>query len=263
MMVKTAYGSVGIETAGDGIPVVLLHGFPHNRTLWSPQLDFPMSGIYRLTPDLPGFGESSAIEEPSVESWSDWLVALLDTMELDKVVLGGLSMGGYVTLAFWRRYPERVRGLILADTKSGADSAEGKKKRLEMQELVAANGSGAVADQMITGMVGKTTREQRPAVVATLDAMMRKASPKGVHDALDVMRNRPDSTPFLPRITVPTLIICGDEDVLTPPDESRAMARDIPDSHLEIVPKAGHASNLEAPDTFSGLLMAFVQAKIL
>jgi 3-oxoadipate enol-lactonase len=253
---------VGLSEAGEGDALVLLHGFPHDRALWAPQLADPPKGVRLLAPDLPGFGESARIEAPSVDTWADWLAALLDHLQLDRVMLGGLSMGGYLCFAFWRRHPQRVSALLLCDTKAGADDDQGKAKRLEMQRLAKEKGAGAIAEKMITGMVGKTTREERPAVVATLDAMMRRASPQAIHDALDVLRLRPDSTPTLATIAVPTLIACGEEDALTPVAESRAMHAAIRGSELGVIPRAGHASNLEDPAAFGRLLKGFVSATI-
>ncbi len=260
--IRTATGTVGVESVGTGVPMVLLHGFPHDRTLWAPQLAAAIPGVRTVAPDLPGFGESESIPMASVDAWADWIATLLDALEIDRVILGGLSMGGYLCFAFWRRYPERVRALVLADTKAGADNEEGKGKRIAMQQLAAAEGVGAVAEKMLPGMVGKTTRETRPAVVATLDAMMRRASVRAVHDALDVLRGRPDSTPTLATITVPTLIVVGEEDALTPVAESRTMAAGIAGSRLEVIANAGHASNLEDAATFTRLLSGFVGATI-
>ncbi len=262
MIIRTPAGLVGLDTAGAGVPLVLLHGFPHDRTLWAPQLAAAIPDVRTVAPDLPGFGESAPIAAASVDAWADWLAGLLDAVELDRVILGGLSMGGYLCFAFWRRHPDRVRALVLADTKAGADDAEGKAKRVAMQQVAASEGVGSIAEKMITGMVGKTTRETRPDVVATLAAMMRRQGVRAVHDALDVLKERPDSTPTLATITVPTLILVGEEDALTPVAESRAMAAAIPGSRLEVIPQAGHASNLEDAATFTRLLSEFVEATI-
>lgn len=260
--VKVGRDAVAFESSGNGEPLVLLHGFPHDRSLWAPQLAAPIPGVRLFAPDLPGFGESSRLKEASVERWADWLAALLDQLGLDRVILGGLSMGGYLCFAFWRRHPRRVRALALADTRAGADDVDGKAKRTAMQELVREQGVGAVAERMITGMVGRTTREERPDVVATLDAMMRRARVPAIVDALTLLRERPDSTMTLGTIDVPTLILCGEEDALTPLKESEAMHAAIAGSRLEVVPRAGHASNLEDPATFNRLLSGFASATI-
>ncbi len=261
MIITTRLGNVGIEEAGTGVPVILLHGFPHDRSLWSAQLAAPPAGARLIAVDLPGFGESESAAVPSLDAWADWLAAVLDALTLEQAVIGGLSMGGYLAFAFWRRHPTRVTGLILSDTKAGADSDEARVKRVAMQGMALASGPGAIADAMLPGMVGKTTRETRPQAVAYLDAMMRRASVGGIHDGLDALRNRVDSTPTLATITVPTLILCGDEDTLTPLKESEAMHADIPDSQLGVIPGAGHASCVEHPAAFTALLSSFIRAR--
>lgn len=260
MIVTTAAGRVGFEEAGRGTPLLLLHGFPHDRTLWEAQLAAPPATARLIAPDLPGFGESAVVDVPSLDAWADWCIALCDSLELPQVVLGGLSMGGYLAFALWRRHPERIRGLILADTKAGADSEEARAKRVEMQALALAEGAAGVAEKMMAGMVGKTSRETRPTALAFLEAMMRRASVGAIVDALDAMRTRADSAPTLPTITVPTLVICGDEDALTPVKESEALHAAIPDSQLAIIPGAGHASCVEHPAAFNALLTGFVAA---
>lgn len=262
MIVHTALGAVGLDDAGSGVPVVWLHGFPHDRTVWAPQLASPAPGFRYLAPDLPGFGESVQLPDPSLDTWADWIATLLDTLSIDRAVIAGLSMGGYLAFAFWRRHPERVLALVLADTRAGADSDEARAKRRETQSLVLAEGSGAIADLMIPGMAGKTTRAERPAAVATIHAVMRRASVAGIVDGLQALMDRDDSTPTLATIAVPTLVICGEEDVLTPVADSRLIAAGIAGSRLALIPGAGHVSNIAAPEAFNALLSDFLAATI-
>jgi 3-oxoadipate enol-lactonase len=262
MMVHTRVGRVGFDEAGAGAAVVLLHGFPHDRTLWTAQLRSPVVGARYVAPDLPGFGESDRLADPSLDAWADGVIALLDTLGVARAIVGGLSMGGYLALACWRRHPDRIGGLILADTRAGADTAEARARRVEMQALARTEGAGAIAERMALGMTGRTTRESRPEVTAALDTMMRRATPDALVDALQVLMDRPDATPTLATITVPTLILCGDEDVLTPVAESEAMHAAVGGSTLHIIRGAGHASNVEAPYAFNRLLSAFVTATI-
>lgn len=262
MIVPTAFGGVGLDSAGEGAPLVLLHGFPHDRSLWAPQLAAVPPGVRLIAPDLPGFGESASLADASFDAWADGLAGLFDALRIERAILGGLSMGGYLAFAFWRRHPGRVRALVLADTRPGADSEEARANRRALQSLARAEGTGAVADRMITGMVGRTTRETRPAVIGSLDAMMRRASVPALTDALDAMIERGDSTPTLGTIRVPTLVVCGEEDVLTPVAESRAMHAAITGSSLALIPAAGHVSNLEAPEVFNSLLYGFTLASI-
>lgn len=262
MKLQTRFGTVGYDEAGNGFPLVLLHGFPHDRTLWAAQLAAPPTGIRLIAPDLPGFGSSDSAEVPSLDHWADWTIAVCDSLGLDTVAVGGLSMGGYLTLALWRRHASRLRALVLADTKSGADSEEAREKRVAMQKTVVQEGAGAIADAMMPGMVGKTTRRDRPGAVEYLDAMLRRASVSAIHDGLEAMRTRPDATPLLAGISVPTLVLCGDEDTLTPPKESEALAAAIPDSQLAIIPGAGHASCVEHPAAFNAVLAGFCTERL-
>ena len=262
MIVRTRLGRVGFDDAGAGAAVLLLHGFPHDRTLWTPQLRAPAAGCRYIAPDLPGFGESDRLATPSLDTWADGMIALLDTLGVARAIVGGLSMGGYLALACWRRHPERVAGLVLADTRAGGDTPEARTRRVEMQALARTEGAGAIVERMAPGMTGRTTRESRPEVVATLDTMMRRATPDALVDALQVLMDRPDATAALATIAVPTLIPCGDEDVLTPVAESEAMRAAIPGSALEVIRGAGHVSNVEAPSAFNRLLSAFATATI-
>lgn len=261
MIVETPRGRVGYDEVGTGRPLLLLHGFPHDRTLWTAQLGDPPANVRVIALDLPGFGESDSAEVPSLDHWADWVAGAMDALQLPRAIVGGLSMGGYLAFALWRRHRARVEGLVLADTRAGADTLEGQEKRVAMQATTLAQGAGAIADAMLPGMVGKTTRAEQPMAVEFLDAMMRRASVAAIHDALDALRTRPDSTPILPTIDVPTLVICGAEDVLTPVKESEAMQAAIPDAQLAVIPGAGHASCVERPAAFNAVLSGFVRAR--
>jgi 3-oxoadipate enol-lactonase len=261
MIAKSARGAFGYDEVGSGVPVVLLHGFPHDRHLWDAQLAASSAGARLIAIDLPGFGESASTAEPSLDAWADWVIVALDALGIERAVFCGLSMGGYLCFALWRRHPSRVMGFVLADTKAGADTLEAQAKRVAMQATAIADGVGPVADALMQGMIGKTTRATRPRAVEFVDAMLRRASVAAVHDALDALRNRPDSTETLAIITVPTLIICGDEDVLTPPKESEALRAAIPEAQLAVIPGAGHVSNVEHPAAFNAVLFGFIQAR--
>lgn len=261
MIGESARGRFGYDEAGSGTAVVLLHGFPHDRQLWEAQLAAPPAGARLIALDLPGFGESESAAVPSLDAWADWVIAALDTLGVARALFCGLSMGGYLCFAIWRRHPSRVLGFVLADTRAGADTLEGQDKRVAMQALVLTDGVGKIADAMMPGMIGKTTRASRPRALEFVDAMLRRASVGAVHDALDALRTRPDSSATLGSITVPTLVVCGDEDVLTPVKESEAMQAAIPDAQLAVIPGAGHVSNVEHPAAFNALLSGFIQAR--
>jgi 3-oxoadipate enol-lactonase len=252
---------IGYDDVGSGVPVLFLHGFPHNRALWSPQLGALAAPARTICMDLRGFGESAAGglgEITGVDDYADDAAALLGVLGLERVVLAGLSMGGYAALAFWRRHRERVRALVLCDTRATADTDAARLARREMQALVRTQGSTAVANQMIPGMVGRTTRLKNPELVDELHRMMSLAPVAGIVGALDALMNRPDSTTTLPTIDVPTLIVVGDEDVLTPVSDARAMHLAIAGSRLEVIAGAGHVSNMERPATFNHVLSEFL-----
>ncbi len=258
-MITFANGfAVGYDDVGAGIPVLFLHGFPHNRSLWAPQLGALATPARTITMDLRGFGESVPGRAVSVDDYADDAAALLDVLGIDRAVVAGLSMGGYAALAFWRRHGARVRALVLCDTKAGADDDAARAARRKMQALARDGGSAAIANGMIGGMVGPTTRLNNPELVDELHRMMSLAPEDGVGGALDALMSRPDSTATLATINVPTLIIVGEEDALTPATEARTMHLAIGGSRLEIIAGAGHVSNAERPATFNHALSEFL-----
>ena len=258
-MITFANGhAIGYDDVGTGIPVLFLHGFPHNRSLWAPQLGALATAARTISMDLRGFGESVPGSAGSMDDYADDAAALLDTVGIDRVVVVGLSMGGYATFALWRRHQARLRALVLCDTRAGADSETSRASRREMQALAQDRGLAAVANQLISGMVGPTTRLNNPELVDEMHRMMSLAPEDGVVGALEAMLTRPDSTPTLASIAVPTLIIVGDEDVLTPVKEARAMHLAVTGSRLEIIAGAGHVSNAERPATFNHVLSEFL-----
>ncbi|MGQ0766437.1 MAG: alpha/beta fold hydrolase [Gemmatimonadota bacterium] len=249
---------IGYDDSGTGNPLVLLHGFPHNRRLWAAQVGALLDRARCIVPDLRGFGESSTKPPFSMDQYADDVVALLDHLRVERAIVGGLSMGGYVAFAIWRRHRDRVRALALLDTKAGADSAEAVQKRRDMIALAQERGSAGIADAMITGMVGRSTRAKCPEVADAVHSMLESAPVDGIIGALEALMTRPDSTPTLSTIDVPTVIVVGDEDVLTPPAESRAMHEAIRGSRLEVIAGAGHVSNVERPAAVNHVLSEFI-----
>lgn len=252
--------TIAYDELGLGNPFVLLHGFPHNRTLWAPQTSALLEHGRCITPDLRGFGDSGREGPYSMEQYAEDVIELLEDLGIEKTVVGGLSMGGYVAFALWRARPDMVRALVLADTRPGADSPETRRKRLELMAVAREEGAGAVANAQISGMVGATTRAQNPALADGLHQMLASAPVEGIIGGLQAMMDRPDSTPLLPTIDVPTQIIVGEEDALTPVKESRAMHAAIAGSRLEVIPGAGHCSNLEKPAAFNHVLGEFLSS---
>jgi 3-oxoadipate enol-lactonase len=249
---------VAYDDAGSGTPVLFLHGFPHNRGLWAPQTSALVGRARCIAPDLRGFGDTDAVPPYSMDQYADDAAALLDALGVDRAVVAGLSMGGYVAFAFWRRHAARVRALVLADTRAGPDSDEARGRRRELIALAQSAGAAAVAETQIDGMVGKTTRAQRPEVRQAVHAMLSAAPVEGIVGALEAMLARPDSTPTLKTISVPTLVIVGDEDVLTPVKEARAMHEAVAGSRLEVLAGAGHLSNFERPAAFNHAMHDFL-----
>jgi 3-oxoadipate enol-lactonase len=260
MIARVAGADIAYDDIGRGATVVFLHAFPLDRTMWAPQTS-AIAGQYRcLSVDARGSGESSAKPPFEMDRFADDVIAVLDASGVLRATIVGLSMGGYIAFALWRRHPERVRGLVLADTRATADAPDTRARRRELIELARGTGPEAVAERQIIGVLGKTTRERRPDVVATARAMMLNSRVDGIVGAIEAMLARPDSTSILPTISVPTLVIAGDEDVITPPKEARAMSAAIPGSRVEILSGAGHLSNLERPAAFNAVLTEFLHS---
>ena len=180
----------------------------------------------------------------------------------EEAVFVGLSMGGYLIFELWRRAPERFLGLVLADTRAGADTEEGRKNRYALRERVLAEGVGFLPEALLPNHLGKTTQEEKPEVVARAKALILEASPEAVAGSLLALAERPDSTPLLPGMRRPALVLVGEEDTLTPPEEAKRMARALPDARLLILPEAGHLANLENPKAFRTALLG-VLAEVL
>ena len=246
------------DTGGARVPLVLIHGFPLDRTVWAAQAA-GLSGVARvIAPDLRGFGGSALPDGPvTMDTYAADVAALMDTLRVERAVIGGVSMGGYVAFAFRRLFPERVRALVLVDTRPGPDSAEAKKARDDTATLVQAAGSAIVAARMLPKMLGPGAA---PGVVRSLSDLMSRQPAEGIVAALGAMRDRVDSTPDLTRIAAPTLLVSGDKDALVPPAESVAMEKAIAGARLVLVPGAGHLPNFEAPDAFNDAVRALLAA---
>jgi pimeloyl-ACP methyl ester carboxylesterase len=254
----------GIELAyevhGSGTPVVLLHAFPLDRSMWTPQASELSQEFQIITPDFRGFGESQVTDEPyTMDLLAEDVHGLLEHLRLRQVILGGLSMGGYVAFAFYRKYPEMVQALILADTRAEADTEDGQAKRKTMAELALKQGSEIIAEQMTPTLLGKTTFEQNPELVSQIKQTIASTSPKAIANAQLGMAQRPDSNRTLKEITCPTLILVGEEDLLTPMEMAENMKGNIRNSKHQIIPKAGHLSNMEQPSAFTEALKGFLQ----
>ncbi len=252
---------MSFDDGADRVPVLWIHGYPLSSVLWGPQV-FGLADMARqITPDLRGHGSTEATSPPySMAMFADDCVHLLDHLGFSgPVVIGGLSMGGYVALEICRRHPERVAGLILAATRAGADSAEGKAGRDKAAAQVADEGVAAIAEGMLPKLLAPGTYKERPDLVEFVGEMMLATSVDGVVGALAAMRDRPDSTPDLPGFDVPALVIHGQEDQLIPVSEAEIMAAGLPEAELVIVPDAGHLPNLEQPEVFDDAVRGFLE----
>jgi pimeloyl-ACP methyl ester carboxylesterase len=256
----TADGTTTFDDVGSGRPVVLLHAFPLSRQMWRPQLDGLQRSCRVIVPDLRGFGGSRAFTgTPSVEQMADDVAALLDHLALQTAVIGGLSMGGYVALAFARRHANRLQGLILADTRAEADDAEGRANRDKLIAFTRSHPASDVIEQMLPKLISPETATNRPAIGKEVRAIASVQAPAAIVAALEALRDRPDATPTLRQITVPTLILVGRDDALTPPARSEAMASQIPRATLVTIVGAGHLSNLEQPELFNNAVRAYLE----
>lgn len=251
-----------VQTGQGPTTVLFVHGYPLDHTLWRPQMEGLADVAKIVAPDLRGFGQSDAPDHVyTMETHADDLAGLLDTLEINQVVVCGLSMGGYIALAFWRKYAARVRGLILVDTRAGADAPVVRQGRLDTVEQVKRQGTARVVEGMLPRLLAESTRQSRPDLVEMVRAMMLHQSPGGIVGALLGMAERSDSTPLLPTITVPMLVVFGDQDVITPAEpEGHSLAEAIPNAKLVVIPNAGHLSNLEQPDAFNAAMREFLSA---
>jgi 3-oxoadipate enol-lactonase len=247
---------------GAGEPLVLIHGFPFSADLYQPQRAALSSRFRVITPDLRGMGRSDATPDAtdySVEAYADDVVALMDHLGIGQAIVGGMSMGGYVVFALLRRHPDRVRGVILIDTKAGADTQEGKEGRRAMIAHAQNNGAGAVADAMLPKMLTEQTRSSQPELATFMREMMASTPVDGIVGALTALMNRPDSTPMLGSVSVPALIIVGSEDGITPRAEAENMRDAMPHAELVVIDGAAHAANVERPDAVNRAIEVWLE----
>jgi 3-oxoadipate enol-lactonase len=245
--------------------LILIHGFPLNARMWEPQLALAEGGWRVIAPHLRGMAEGAVPEDPRPTTLDDFaadIVDLLDALHIEDAVVGGLSMGGYTAFALFRLAARYFRGLILADTRSQADTVDGVAGRKRMIQLVGEKGPLAVVDEMMPKLLGPTTRETRPDLVDRVRSLALANSSEALAGAISAMMGRPDSTPLLSTIHVPTLVVVGEEDTLTPVESARDLHRQIPGSDLRLIPKAGHLSNLEQPEAFNDAVGHFLSHRV-
>lgn len=250
---------IAYDDVGSGPSVVLLHGYPFNRSMWSDQVEELRRHHRVIIPDLRGHGESAVTPSPAtMQSMASDVAGLLESLNISRATIGGLSMGGYVALAFYRLFPLRVRSLVLADTRAQGDTDEAKQNREQQAEKALREGMEGIADGLLPKLLAPETVTKHPEIVKRLRAMMAETNPEGAAAALRSMAERQDQTSFLSRIIAPTLILVGSEDAITPVADSELMHREIGGSRLRIIEGAGHVSNLERPEEFNAALVKFL-----
>jgi 3-oxoadipate enol-lactonase len=249
------------DDAGSGPAVILLHGYPFNRSMWHEQIAALRDRYRVVTLDLRGHGDSESSAGPiTMNTLAQDVALLMDTLDIPRAAIGGLSMGGYVVLAFYHLFPLRVRSLILADTRAQADTAEAKQNRAQQAEKVLAEGMAGIVDAMLPKLLAPETVSKRPEVVKRIRDMMLRTKPEGAAAALRGMAIREDQTERLSRIVSPALILVGREDAITPVADSERMHHEIGGSRLVVIENAGHVSNIEQPEQFNEAMTDFLQA---
>ena len=250
--------TIAYSDRGTGLPIVFLHAFPLNRSMWARQ-EAALSSQFRvITIDLRGHGESDApLWRYTLEQSADDVCVLLDRLAIQQAIFTGLSMGGYILFAFYRKYAARVKGLILADTKAQADTEEGKYGRFQMAQIAYKQGPPAIAGLMIPKLLSPQTIQTRLDLVQQVRAMIENNQVSGIAGDLMAMAERPDSIPLLKQITCPTQIIVGELDQVTLTSDAKLMADQIPNARLAIIPNAAHLTNMEQPEAFNQIVATF------
>lgn len=241
-------------------PLVLLHAFPYDSRMFSEQVAALGDVATVLTSDLPGFGREPVIPGVTLDVIADRTAALLDRRAIHKAVIGGVSMGGYAAMAFARKYPQRLLGLILADTRAEPDDESAKANRGIAIEMVRNQGVAAFIETQIPKLVSPASQSDQPAFANRIRALATQQTSDGVAAALAMLRDRPDARPGLKSVTFPTLIVVGEDDAITPPALSENMKQLVPQATLVRIPKAGHLANWERPTAFNAAVRSFLQA---
>jgi 3-oxoadipate enol-lactonase len=255
-------GEMEYDTTGPrtGLPIIFVHGFPFSKALWAPQVEALKKEFYVITYDVRGHGDSNVGSgQYTVEHFVDDLIGLLDHLKISRAVMAGLSMGGYIILRAAERNPDRVRGLVLCDTRSEADNNEGKLRRATQARSVKIFGMKAFTEPFLKTVLAEKTFQRSPQVVELVRSIVGKTSPAAVIGTLIALAGRTDTTPSLYNIHVPVLLLVGQYDGLTPSSVAHAMKVKIPQSEMHIIPDAGHLSNLENPAEFNKHLLSFLK----
>lgn len=250
--------------SGSGRTCILLHAFPLSADQWLPQLARVPQGWRFVAPDVRGFRgigqayQDVGLDQATMATHAGDVLQLMSHLDVDRAVIGGLSMGGYVAMAVAKAAPRRLDGLVLADTRATADTEDARAGRDAMIAKVRAGGVNVVADAMLPKLIGETSKREQPDLTDAVRELIMRNTPEAVNSALAAMKARPDSTDVLAQLECPSLVVCGEEDVITPMADSESMAATVRYSTLVRIPRAGHLANLEAPLVFNDALGRFL-----
>jgi pimeloyl-ACP methyl ester carboxylesterase len=263
MEIETTRGRFDLIDEGKGTTLVLVHAFPFDADMWRADAKALSSRMRVIAPSMRGFGASPAVrmDSVSIEAMADDVAAIVAALDVPgPIVIGGLSMGGHVAMAFARKYAEVIRGIILADTKAEADTEEARAKRDAAIAQIDGGDLTGFVDGLLGSLLSPATREGHPAIVDQARAMMMKAKPATVTSALRALRDRPDATEGLATVSVPALVVVGEDDAMTPPAAAKAMIAAMPETRtqLVVIPTAGHLANVEQPEAFRKAITGFV-----
>jgi pimeloyl-ACP methyl ester carboxylesterase len=250
--------TIGYLDQGSGPAVLLIHAFPLNRTMWAPQLPALSNRFRVIAPDLPGFGESQPASPWSMEDFAEDLQQLLDALGVRDAAIAGVSIGGYIAFAFWSKYPERIRQLVISNSRARADNETEKSARNEMIAAIQQRGASILPDRMLPRLL-----QPNPSAEAarTVRDIMAQANPSAAAYALMAMRDRMDFSTMLHRVTCPAMVITGENDVIIRAEDSRDVAERISGARFVTIPNSGHLSNLENPERFNAELISFLDSK--
>lgn len=254
--------TISFDDEGSGDALLLVHGHPFDRSMWRPQLEqFGRSGWRVVVPDLRGYGQTTVVPGvTTLDVFARDLIGLADRLGIDTFVLGGLSMGGQIVMETYRLFPERIRGLVLADTSARAETAAGRVDRHAMADRLLREGLRPYADEVLAKMVAPANIAAMPRVADHVLTMMRGAPAEGAAAALRGRAARPDYVDLLATVTVPTLVVVGSDDEFTPLSDAELMHQAVPGSRLAVIDGAAHMPNLERTAEFNDLLQAFLDS---
>ncbi|MCA8989752.1 MAG: alpha/beta fold hydrolase [Planctomycetaceae bacterium] len=260
MLIQAARTDFQVRDEGTGSPILLVHGFPLDHSMWNGQWETLTESYHVIAPDLRGFGLSGGAKNViTMADFADDLAEILDMMRVDEpITFCGLSMGGYIAWEFLRLFPERVQRLILCDTRASADTETVRQSRVQLAERVLEEGTGFLAQDMSKKLFSPLTRASQPELVTHMESVMRSCDPLAVAGATLGMSQRRDFTDFLTEIEIPALLICGSDDAITPVSEMQTIADQMPQAKLEIIPGAGHMAPLEAPAAVNAAILNFL-----